>query len=71
MALKMKDGILKLLQNVRHVPGPKRNLISLGMLDSIGCEYNRQGGMIEVRKNSKIVLTTEKVNDLYVVRDIV
>ncbi|KAA0063883.1 Retrovirus-related Pol polyprotein from transposon TNT 1-94 [Cucumis melo var. makuwa] len=39
VTLKFKDGIATLLRNVRYVPSLKRNLISLGMLDFIGCEY--------------------------------
>lgn len=35
VSLKLKDGLIKLLRNVRHVPNLKRNLISLGMIDSI------------------------------------
>ena len=34
VTLKFKDGTTTLLMNVRHVPSLKRNLISLGMLDS-------------------------------------
>lgn len=40
------------------------------MLDSIGCEYSGHDGTLEVRKNSRIVLVGEKVNGLYVVKDI-
>ena len=42
VTMKLKDGTLKLLTNVRHVPRLKRNLISLGMLNSLGCEYQRK-----------------------------
>lgn len=34
--LKMFDGMLKELRDVKHVPELKGNLISLGMLDKIG-----------------------------------
>ena len=67
---RLKDGTVKLLRNVRHVPMLKRNLISLGMLDSMGCEYKGKGGVLNVIKDSKLVLIREKVNDLYVVRDV-
>ena len=39
VTLKFKNGTTTLLRNVRHVPSLKRNLISFGMLDSIGCQY--------------------------------
>ena len=35
--LKMLDGMTRELVNVRHVPDLKKNLISLGMLDKMGC----------------------------------
>lgn len=52
---------MKLLRNVRHVPMLKRNLISLRMLDSMGCEYKGKDGVLEVIKDSKDVLIGEKV----------
>lgn len=61
---------MKLLRNVRHVPLLKRNLISLWMLDSIWCEYRGKEGVLEVLKDSKVVLVGEKVNDLYIVRSV-
>lgn len=70
VSLKMKDGSVKLLRNVRHVPNLKRNLISLGMLDSIGCTYGGSDGTIEVKKDSKTVLTGIKINGLYVIQDV-
>ena len=33
----MFDGMERILQEMRYVPNLKRNLISLGMLDQIGC----------------------------------
>lgn len=65
----MKHGTLKLLQIV-VIPNLKRNLISLGMLDSIGCEYSGQGETLEIWKNSKVVLVGQKINGLYIVKDI-
>lgn len=68
VSLKLMDGSNKILHNVRHVPSLKRNLISHGMLDAIGCEYSRHGGTLEVRKDSKVVLTAERSNGLFVRR---
>jgi hypothetical protein len=36
--IKMHDGIVRTLTEVRHVPGLKKNLISTGALDTIGCK---------------------------------
>ena len=35
--LKLHDGSIRVIKQVRHVLYLKRNLISLGMLDQIGC----------------------------------
>ncbi|CAL9127782.1 unnamed protein product, partial [Musa textilis] len=37
--IKMHDGIVRTLTNVRHVPDLKKNLISLGTLEALGCKY--------------------------------
>ena len=37
--IKMFDGVVRTLTNVRHVPDLKTSLISLGTLDSQGYEY--------------------------------
>lgn len=66
VSLNLKDGTVKFLRNVRYVPLLKRNLISLGMLDSMGCEYNGKCGVFEVLKDSRVAVIGAKVNDLYV-----
>lgn len=52
ISLKLKDRTVRLLRNVSHVPHLKRNLISLGMLDSLGCKYRGKKGCLEVLKDS-------------------
>lgn len=37
--IKIFDGTMRMLTNVRHIPGLKNNLISLGMLDTNGYIY--------------------------------
>jgi hypothetical protein len=44
---RMFDGIVKILTNVRYVPDLKKNLISLGTLDSLGYGYSAK---MELRK---------------------
>ena len=44
------DGVEKVLQQVRYIPGLKRNLISLGTLDVKGYLYKAFGGMLKVSK---------------------
>ena len=59
-----------LFRNVKHVPFLKRNLISLGMLDSIGCEYKSYAGRFEILKDSKIVLVGIKINARFLIKKV-
>ena len=51
---------------MRHVLDLKRNLISLGMLDHIGCVVKVQHSTISVVKGSLVLLKGTRKNDLYV-----
>lgn len=53
------------LTGVQHVPGLRKNLISLGMLDVKGCRYASKDGVLEVFKNDKAVLQGKIVENLY------
>ena len=68
--LKLHDGKIRLLTNVRYVPGLKRNLISLGTLDEIGFLYLAKNGCLHVTKNDCIVLSGIKKNGLYVLEGV-
>lgn len=46
----MLDGVFKTLHGVRHALGLKRNLISLGMLDSSEYSFKSDNGGIELIK---------------------
>jgi hypothetical protein len=48
--IRMFDGIVRELTDVRYVPELKLNLISLGVLDSGGYKYTGQGGALKVSK---------------------
>ncbi|KAA0065687.1 retrovirus-related Pol polyprotein from transposon TNT 1-94 [Cucumis melo var. makuwa] len=69
VTLKFKDGTATFLRNMRHVPSLKRNLIFLGMLDSIGCEYKGSAGRFEILKDFKIVLFGTKINGLFLIKE--
>ena len=64
--LKLHDNSILELKQVKHVPDLKRNLISLGMLDQIGCVVKVQQGIISVVKGSLVLLKEIKKNGLYV-----
>ncbi|OMO91899.1 Glycosyl transferase, family 43 [Corchorus capsularis] len=54
--LRLHDGSVKMLGNVRYVPKFARNLISLGKLDSLGYGYSCRGGGLKISKGSMIVM---------------
>ncbi|KAG9454909.1 hypothetical protein H6P81_007813 [Aristolochia fimbriata] len=64
--IKMFDGIVRTLADVRYVLELKKNLISLGALDSNGCSFNTTGGIMKVKKGSMVIMKGEKkVGNLY------
>jgi hypothetical protein len=54
--IKMFDGMIRTLCDVRHVPEVKKNLISLGTLDSNGYGYKSVGGVMKVTKGLMVVM---------------
>jgi len=66
--IKLKSGAVKTLTEVRHIPGLKRNLISLGRLDSVGCKISTQGGVMQVYRGKHTMFTARKVCGLYVLQ---
>ena len=62
----MYDGIVRTLAEVRHVPDLKKNLISLGALDSDGCKFSAEGGVMKVVKGALVFMRGNRVGNLYV-----
>ena len=63
--MKMFDGMVRTLTDVRYVPGLKKNLISLGILDKIGCKITCEGGVIKVARGSLVVMKGKLNRSLY------
>jgi len=66
--IRMHDGIVRTLSNVRHVPDLKKNLISLGILDSNGYKFSAEGGVMRVSKDSLVVMKGKKADTLYILQ---
>lgn len=67
--IKMFDGIVRTLTEVRHVPSMSRNLISLSTLDTKGYKYTAGDGVMKVTKGSLVVIKGDlKAENLYVLR---
>ena len=68
VSLKMYDGMVRELTQVRHVPELKRNLISIGILDQIGCVIKAEKEILKVVKGSIVIMKGTKLNGLYVLK---
>ena len=58
--IKMFDGVVRTLCDVRHVPKVEKNLISLDTLDSNGYGYKSKGGVMKVTKGVMMVIKGQK-----------
>ena len=59
---------MKTLADVHHIPELKKSLISLGVLDSASYRFAAQCGVMEVSKDSQIMMTGKKVNNIYILQ---
>lgn len=62
--IKIHDGIIRTLAEVRHVPDLKKNLISSGTFDAKGCKY-ASGGVLKICKGFFVLMKGLKVGSLY------
>jgi hypothetical protein len=63
--IKMFDGTIKILADVRHVLELRKNLISLGVLDTRGYKSIVQGGVMKVYKGILVVMKEKKVGNMF------
>ena len=63
--IKIFDGTNKILTNVRHVLELRKNLISLGVLDTNGYKTFIQGGVMKIYKGILLVMKAKKVGNLF------
>lgn len=61
----LSDSTIKTFIEVRYVPKLKRNLISLGALDSVGFSIKLDKGFLKVIKETLVVLQDVRENGLY------
>ncbi|KAG8492439.1 hypothetical protein CXB51_009727 [Gossypium anomalum] len=67
--VKMFDGVVRTLSDVRYVPELKRNLISLSTLDSKRYRYTAESGVLKISKGSLVVMKGQrKTAKLYVLQ---
>src|SRR3954462_13045212 len=63
--MRMFDGQVRTLSNVRHVRDMRKNLLSLGALEAQGFKFSGEDGVIKVSRGSMTVLKAERVANLY------
>ena len=66
ISIKMFDKKTRELKQVRYVPELKRNLISLGMIDKIGCNIKAENGQLQVLNKDEVIMRGIRKNGLYV-----
>ena len=54
--IKMFDGVVRTLCDVRHVPDLRKNMISLGTLNYNGFSYKSTSGVMKVSKDVMTVM---------------
>ena len=63
--IKIGDGIVLTMINIRHVLDMNKNLISLGTLDGNSCSCTLEKGTLIVTMDSQMVMKGKKVGSLY------
>ena len=63
--IKMFDGIVRELKEVRYVPQLKRNLISVGAFEALGLVVSIRDGVLKMIKGSIVVMKGVRWNNLY------
>ncbi|KAH9698769.1 hypothetical protein KPL71_024127 [Citrus sinensis] len=59
--IKMFDGTIRTIGEVRHVNGLKKNLLSLGQIDNHGCKTHVENGIMKIVKGALVLMKVEKI----------
>jgi len=65
VCIKMFDEIIRELKKMRYVPQLKRNLISIGVLKTLGLVVSIRDGVLKMTKGSMVVKKGVHRNNLY------
>lgn len=57
----MYDGMVQTIQEVRHVEDMKKNLLSKGQFDDLGCEIEIQNKIMKVIQNALVCMNEVKI----------
>ncbi|KAH9801106.1 hypothetical protein KPL71_000900 [Citrus sinensis] len=59
--IKMFDGTIRTIGEVRHVNGLKKNLLSLGQIDNHGCKTHVENEIMKIVKGALVLIKAEKI----------
>ena len=63
--IKMDDGIVRELKEVRYVPQLKKNLISVGALEALGLVISVRDGVLKMIKGLMVMMKGVRWDNLY------
>jgi len=63
--IKMDDGIVRELKEVRYVSQLKRNVISVGALETLGLMVSIRDGILKMTKGPIVVMKGVRRNNIY------
>lgn len=61
--IRMYDGVVRTLTDVIYVPD--LNIISLGTLESLGCKYTGEGGLMKISIGVLVIVKEHRSGTLY------
>ena len=64
--IRIHDGTIRTLSDVRYVPDLRKNLISLSILDLKGCKINIESSGIKVSCGALVLLKGKRTGSLYI-----
>ncbi|XP_020270578.1 uncharacterized protein LOC109845717 [Asparagus officinalis] len=62
--IKMHDAVIGTLTDARHILDLRKNLIFLGTLDNIWCNFLGEGGILRITKDSLMVMKEKNISSL-------
>ncbi|KAG8489574.1 hypothetical protein CXB51_017804 [Gossypium anomalum] len=66
--IRIYDGTIRTLSDVRYIPDLRKNLISLSILDLKGCRINIESSGIKVSRRALILLKGKRTGSLYILK---